>query len=648
MDIDIDLLERELDAELLEEGEEELVDVTTLTPITTSNSTETEEIDVDSLEESRETVDKTSIVTTSKNEDMIDVTVNESDTETVPIVKEIKLDIELEAKEESAMLSNTMDIEPELVINSKAEIPLSTITMTDDAEEQATIKLEEMPTINSLNGIDSSTSDTTTATKTIGGTKKNKAKRCYCSRERQSALRPMIICHQCQTRFHVDCIPVTHRYWKAIVPGDNFFYFICSDCGGGAGREVFQRVQLTWIEVVHLALFTLSHMSPWKERDPMEDGRVYFATKQDICALIRSRWEQFWLIDLTPIESWEEQVISALKTGCTEERFVSGEAMFGRTALREPAYNIISSGKLVSLLDEDTQVKVKVLEETPVLDTDRSRKRSDSDDTANKTELTTKYKRMKAESKATKSSSTSSVELSETIAMYPDLDNPGGPVRLSRQPTHTASRVFVSEDGMTTSNEKGYRMAKASHSVFEGAWYYEARFEGDANSNARIGWSQISGDLQGPCGFDYFSYGYRARPGTVFHQSVGRFMGGKGYAEPGDVLGVLLYIPSLNEAEKSDLEGRRWQFGADYEHFRYARPKAVYSPGGIGEGGEQQQQQQHIINQQTISVPDTQLIGESVMPRVQGSELRYYVNGELAGIAFTNIFLDITQLFHAI
>lgn len=40
------------------------------------------------------------------------------------------------------------------------------------------------------------------------------------------------------------------------------------------------------------------------------------------------------------------------------------------------------------------------------------------------------------------------------VAMYPDLDNPGGPVRLSKQPTHTASRVYVSDDGTLTLNEK--------------------------------------------------------------------------------------------------------------------------------------------------------------------------------------------------
>jgi hypothetical protein len=114
----------------------------------------------------------------------------------------------------------------------------------------------------------------------------------------------------------------------------------------------------------------------------------------------------------------------------------------------------------------------------------------------------------------------------DVLAMYPDLDNPGGPVRLSRQPTHTSTKVHVSEDGMTTWNDKGYRLAKASHGVTEGMWYYEARFdEGERGGNARIGWSQISGDLQGPCGLDFFSYGYRASPGTVFHRSIGRAFG---------------------------------------------------------------------------------------------------------------------------
>jgi hypothetical protein len=71
-------------------------------------------------------------------------------------------------------------------------------------------------------------------------------------------------------------------------------------------------------------------MSPWKDRDPMKDGRVYFTTRQDICALIDSRWEQFWLLEHHPVETWVDKVYDALKAGCKEERFVSGEETFGR------------------------------------------------------------------------------------------------------------------------------------------------------------------------------------------------------------------------------------------------------------------------------------------------------------------------------
>lgn len=40
------------------------------------------------------------------------------------------------------------------------------------------------------------------------------------------------------------------------------------------------------------------------------------------------------------------------------------------------------------------------------------------------------------------------------VELYPDLENPGGPIRLSRQPTHTAVRVQVADDGMSATNEK--------------------------------------------------------------------------------------------------------------------------------------------------------------------------------------------------
>jgi hypothetical protein len=68
------------------------------------------------------------------------------------------------------------------------------------------------------------------------------------------------------------------------------------------------------------------------------------------------------------------------------------------------------------------------------------------------------------------------VEEPKILNIYPDIDNPiDGPVKMSIEATHSAPQVKISEDGLTVSNEKGYRMAKATHGVWEGHWYYEVR-----------------------------------------------------------------------------------------------------------------------------------------------------------------------------
>lgn len=84
--------------------------------------------------------------------------------------------------------------------------------------------------------------------------------------------------------------------------------------------------------MVHLTLFTFAHTSPWKERDPQEDGRVYYTFMQDICAFIQSRWEQFWLREQAA--GWEDQVAAALQTGLAECRFESGQQNLGRAGMR--------------------------------------------------------------------------------------------------------------------------------------------------------------------------------------------------------------------------------------------------------------------------------------------------------------------------
>lgn len=81
-------------------------------------------------------------------------------------------------------------------------------------------------------------------------------------------------------------------------------------------------------------------------------------------------------------------------------------------------------------------------------------------------------------------------------------------------------------DRLTATNEKGYRMVRASFGVSEGVWYYEIDIL-PHNGNVRLGWCTEKGDVQAPVGYDKYSYSYRDKEGTKFHESRG-----KPYGEP--------------------------------------------------------------------------------------------------------------------
>ena len=58
----------------------------------------------------------------------------------------------------------------------------------------------------------------------------------------------------------------------------------------------------------------------------------------------------------------------------------------------------------------------------------------------------------------------------------------------------------------------------------------------------------VPGNLQAPCGYDKFSYSWRAKKGTVFHESRGKHFS-DGYG-PGDVLGFYISLPDPDEPSK--------------------------------------------------------------------------------------------------
>uniref|UniRef100_A0ACB8EX71 Set1/Ash2 histone methyltransferase complex subunit ASH2 n=1 Tax=Sphaerodactylus townsendi TaxID=933632 RepID=A0ACB8EX71_9SAUR len=113
-----------------------------------------------------------------------------------------------------------------------------------------------------------------------------------------------------------------------------------------------------------------------------------------------------------------------------------------------------------------------------------------------------------------------------------------------------APQLKISDDRLTVIGEKGYSMVRASHGVRKGAWYFEISVdEMPAETAARLGWSQPLGNLQAPLGYDKFSYSWRSKKGTKFHQSIGKHYSSS-YGQ-GDVLGFYINLPEETETAKS-------------------------------------------------------------------------------------------------
>lgn len=113
-----------------------------------------------------------------------------------------------------------------------------------------------------------------------------------------------------------------------------------------------------------------------------------------------------------------------------------------------------------------------------------------------------------------------------------------------------APQLKISDDRLTVTGEKGYSMVRASHGVRKGAWYFEVTVdEMPPDTSARLGWSQPLGNLQAPLGYDKFSYSWRSKKGTRFHQSIGKHFSDS-YGQ-GDILGFYIVLPDDTETAKA-------------------------------------------------------------------------------------------------
>ncbi|XP_059140207.1 cysteine-rich protein 2-binding protein-like [Physella acuta] len=134
-------------------------------------------------------------------------------------------------------------------------------------------------------------------------------------------------CDGCGKKVHSGCI-------KSLLPSplldDTFFKFKCDSCGEN-GQEEFQRCNISWHNVVMLALYNLHKMGQGK--------CGYFHWKGHICAFIEANWTTFFGHQRKKTTLWMGTVAGTLSLGCPDY-FISGtkvvEQGYWRLAVIEP------------------------------------------------------------------------------------------------------------------------------------------------------------------------------------------------------------------------------------------------------------------------------------------------------------------------
>ena len=391
--------------------------------------------------------------------------------------------------------------------------------------------------------------------------------------------RPALACSRCRKRFEQSEIKTIQSWPYRTLIGDDYYEYICQSCSK-TGQEQISRVSMGWLEVVTLTFLNLE--TPHHVQDEIR----YFHWKQNICDFIDKNWNRFWAKPKST--TWKNSVASCLSTA---PRFKS----LSKLSVLDSTVGLWGLD-LAVLASELRKFKSHTMQISPAGELVEELKTAPAKKVKEPATVgAAAPKRKKPFSLQLEFDADSAIEI------YPDLDNPKSAPKISSESTHTAPQCRISPNGMSVTNPAGYRMAKATHGVWNGNWYYEVKFE--KSGSCRIGWSQISGDLQAPCGYDQFSYSFRSSPGSLFHcarEHPAPEAYKVGY-QVGDVLGCVIYLPDVESELEVDerLLARLW----DPERTESYMPF------------------------QTVA-----------MIKVPKSRIEYYLNGKPLGTAFTNIY----------
>ncbi|XP_025113604.1 set1/Ash2 histone methyltransferase complex subunit ASH2-like isoform X2 [Pomacea canaliculata] len=381
--------------------------------------------------------------------------------------------------------------------------------------------------------------------------------KCYCGQPRSLGC-VELLCGTCLAWFHSECVSV--NIGKSL-PFMTCYQFCCKKCSP-TESESFIRRQATFSQMCQQAIANLILQSA------NEDGQTSFSKEMEIIPFIDKNWENLTTMNRRVKLTWHNTVSKTMTKetdifACSlEDGTDSYYTLVNQDLSRiAPSYDVFK-GSAVGLNTVDT--KSRSAKRKAPFDSNVFISKQKKSDLNSGTRVPAHgyplehpynkdgYRYILAESDPhapNRQAFDDSVEWAgKPIPGYLYRMFLGSQVLLSMH--DRAPQLKLSDDRLTVTGEKGYSMIRASHGVVSGQWFYEVTIDEMQEPTAtRIGWSQSLGNLQAPCGYDKFSYSWRSRKGTRFHQSHGYHYCDGGYGE-GDVLGFFVSLPVPADREK--------------------------------------------------------------------------------------------------
>jgi hypothetical protein len=190
-----------------------------------------------------------------------------------------------------------------------------------------------------------------------------------------------------------------------------------------------------------------------------------------------------------------------------------------------------------------------------------------------------------------------------------ELANPfGETVRILKSLSDPS--IILGNGGLSVRSDGGYRLAKCSHGVSVGRWYFEAKL---VVGHCRVGWSAILADSHAPLGYDEYGYAYGSKSGNTFHCRIPRQYGPP--CAPDDVIGCLIELPEkpVEPYDPAECETERSRHASLATAIRN-----IYPP---------------------LSRPTTLSAEFRVsLPVLVNARIQYFINGCPLGVAFKHIY----------